>query len=321
MRVHPTRLAIVLAIATLTACEQHPTEPNAGIASFRARSATVITPGLSVYTDRAEWEAAVATAGGTVVNMDFSALTPGKVTQLVTDYGDFGIVIDEVAGNSFYNPGISVTPDGSCSLGIGDCEVFTLGVIDPITVFDAPKVNKLGFPQDVIAFGGDYIQTGYTSPDGTPTGTVTLRIGSESVAINPYVSSTGNGFFGFVATASDTVTYTFVKSGSIFNDVFQIYNPAYAEAPEVSTEIPAEMIADLRAAIGTLGYTGGTRASMDSKLVNALAALNASNVPAACSALQDLINHVRAQRGKRISASNASLIIAATVAIRAELGC
>jgi hypothetical protein len=324
MRVHlaikfPLRLGIVAGLALLAGCDQAPTAPE--LKADPVPSSIVITAGLSVYTDRSSWEAAVATAGGTVVNMDFAGLTLGRVTQLATNYGPFGIVVDLVSTNQFNNPGISIFSDASCSLGAGDCDVFTFNMRDPTWTGDMPVFNKLGFPQDVIAFGGDFIQTGFTAPDGVATGAVTLRIGTESVVINPYVDAAGNGFFGFVATADDTVTFTFAKSGTWVNEVFQVYNPAYANAPPVDPGSADEMIDDLQSSVAGMVLSGGVASSIDSKLRSAESALAADNTALACSALQDLLNHVKALRGKKLSVANADAITSAVSAIRDELDC
>jgi hypothetical protein len=282
----------------------------------------VLTPGLSVYTDRASWEAAVATAGGTVVNMNFAGLTLGRVTQLLTDYGDFTIEVDDVAASSFSNPGIDIFPDASCSLGTGDCDVFNFNMLDPTSILDGPKVNTLGFDSNIIAFGGDYIQVGITvPPPGSATGTVTLQIGTESFALNSYVDAGGNGFIGFVATASDAVTFTFLKSASLQNEIFQIYNPAYALQPAVDPADPEEAIGDLRETIGGLGLPAGTFTSLDAKLRAALNALDAGDEALACAALSDVIDFANAQRGKKISGTQADMIVEAATDIRDEIGC
>lgn len=310
-------IAMALIIA---GCERPITGPLERSGPDLEPAAVVLTPGLSVYTDRASWEAAVVAAGGAVQNMDFTGLTLGRVTQLDTDYGAFRIVVDDVAASSFSNPGINVFPDASCSLGSGDCEVFTFNLLDPASAFDGPKINQLIFPQNVIAFGGDFIQVGITvPPPGSTTGPVTLQIGTETVVINPYLDAGGNGFFGLVATASNTVSFTFVKSGTIQNDIFNVYNPAYANAPASAT--PAQMIMDLRDVIAGFTLANGIANSFDAKLKAASEALGAGEGALACSSLQDLINQVNALSGRKISAGDAAMVVARTMDIRNALGC
>jgi hypothetical protein len=313
-------IAAIAAAVLLSACGQEVTGPREIRPAGLEPRAIVVTPGLSVYTDRTSWEAAVATAGGTVVNTDFTGMTTGRVTQLVTDYGPFKIVVDDVGASSFNNPGIDIFPDAGCSLGTGDCDVFTFNMFDPTSLMDGPKINQLVFPQNIIAFGGDFIQAGATA-GGTPVGPVTLRIGSESVVINTYLDASGNGFFGFVATAADTISYTFVKSGTIQNDILQVFNPAYANAPPADADTPEEMIADLADAITGLGLPSGLQNAFNSKLNSALAALAAGDTATACGSLQALANQASAQSGKKLSPAGAAMISAAVGEIREAIGC
>lgn len=311
------------ALLIATGCDRPIAGPREAQPSLRQPSRDVSATAITTYTDRATWEAAVATAGGTVVNMNFTGLTTGRVTQLDTDYGAFRIVVDDVAASSFSNPGIDIFPDAGCSLGTGDCYVFTFNMLDPTSLFDGPKTNQLIFPQPVMAFGGDFIQVGYTA-GGTPTATgpVTLHFGTETVVINDYVNTSGNGFFGFIATTPvTTIEFTFAKSGTIQNDIFQVYNPAYANGTVTPPATPEEMIADLRLVISDLSVSKGIANSLDSKLRAALSALDAGQTAEACKSLQDLINQANAQWGKKLTASDAGDIIAAATAIRTELGC
>jgi hypothetical protein len=310
----------LVALLLVGGCDGPIAGPGASQPALKGPSADVSATAITTYTDRATWEAAVATAGGTVVNMNFTGLTTGRVTQLDTDYGAFRIVIDDVAASSSSNPGIDIFPDAGCSLGTGDCYVFTFNMLDPTSLFDGPKTNQLIFPQPVMAFGGDFIQAGYTAPPATATGPVTLHFGSETVVINDYVDTSGNGFFGFIATTPvTTIEFTFAKSGTIQNDIFQVYNPAYANGTVVPP--PEDLIADLRTVIAELGLPKGTATSLDAKLRAALSALDAGQTARACTSLQDLINYANAQSGKKLTASDAASIIAAAISIRTELGC
>ena len=198
---------------------------------------------IQTFTDRAAWEAAVAAAGSSAQFYDFTGLglvpppdTTGanRVDQLDTDYaGRFRIVIDQLATSAFSNPGLDLLPDASCSLGTGDCNVFTFNMIDPTSTLVQPKFNRLVMPTPIVAFGGHFIQTGWTA-GGTPaaTGNVTLRFGTDTVVVNNFLDGTGNGFFGFVAAIpATTIEFTFAKTGTIQNDIFQVYNPAFGLGP------------------------------------------------------------------------------------------
>ena len=284
---------------------------------------------IAVYTDRASWEAAVAAAGSAAQNYDFSGLdlvfpdTTGanRVTQLDTNYDNrFRIVVDRVASSAFSNPGLDVFPDASCSLGSGDCEVLTLNVVDPDSTNPGPTVNRLIMPTPIVAFGGDFIQAGYTAPGGTPTGLITVTFGSATVVVNDFLPSPGNGFLGFVAQVpSDTLSFTFQQSGTITNDIFNIYNPAFGVAPE--GEDPADMISDLSSYALSLNIQDGISNSLASQLAGALGFVNTNDLPGACTKLADFINHVRAQRGKKIPIAQANTLIADATEIRATLGC
>lgn len=323
MRLHSRVLLLTAVGAFAAACDQSPTAPREVRRAPEAPSRVVTGTGLTIYTDRAAWAAAVATAGGTVQPYDFTGLTVGRVTQPLTDYGPFAISVDAVNTISqFFNPGIDIFPDANCSLGTGNCMVFTFDLIDPTyTALGGPHVNALIMPQTIQAWGGDMVQAGYTAPGATPTGVITVGTGSgDSFTLNEYVDGTGFGFVGFVTTnPTTTLTFTFVKSGSIVNDIFQVYNPAYANGAVVTT--PVQKIGDLRSLIGALTLATGIGTSLDAKLRDALAALGASNMPLACSDLQDVINQANALSGKKMTPANAATIVSKSSAIRTQLGC
>lgn len=285
---------------------------------------------LTTYTDRASWEAAVAAAGSTAQSFDFSGLglvfpdTTGanRVDQLDTNYDNrFRIVVNRVSGTTFSNPGLDLFPDANCSLGTGDCEVFTFNIVDPDVVSTSPSVNHLIMPNPIIAFGGDFIQAGYTAGGTpTPTGNITVTFGGETFVVNDFVPAPGNGFLGFVAQVpSDTITFTFEQSGTIQNDIFQVYNPAFGLAPQ--GEDPADQIGDLGNFVLSLEIQVGLEASLMDQLAEALAFVNAGNSAGACDKLGDFISHVRAQRGKKIPMVQANTLIADAIEIQAVLAC
>lgn len=312
-------LAAMLALAACESPTGGPADPLRPLPAARSVTASAT---LATYTDRAAWEAAVAAAGATVQPLDFAGMTLGRVTRLDTDYGDFRIVVDRLSASEFSNPGISIFPDASCGLGTGDCDVFTFNVEDPAPLFplNGPRVNQLVFPEPVAAFGGDFIQLGATAGDGAPTGPVTLQVGSETLVVNEFLDAQGNGFFGFVATApATTLSFTFTRSGTIGNDIFQVYNPAVAFGAAEAT--PEEQVAALRTSVAELGLHRGMARSLDAKLRAALAALAAGDAAGACSALQDFVDHLAAQSGKKVPAADAALLSAAAAAIREDLGC
>jgi hypothetical protein len=85
-------------------------------------------------------------------------------------------------------------------------------------------------------------------------------------------------------------------------------------AVEVSATEQLESLEDLVAGTGPGG-------SLAAKVAAALAKLEAGNTAGACGVLGALLNEVRAQAGKKISASEAASITAAVQRLRGMLGC
>ncbi len=81
------------------------------------------------------------------------------------------------------------------------------------------------------------------------------------------------------------------------------------------------MIGDVKTTIASLGLANGTATSLNAKLDAALDALGQGQTSLACSSLQDFINAVRAQAGKKISTSDAASLTADVTEIREALGC
>lgn len=86
--------------------------------------------------------------------------------------------------------------------------------------------------------------------------------------------------------------------------------------PEEGAEIQV-----LEAALSNLNLDFGITNSLNKKLAAALDAFQADDTASACVALQDFLNEVNAQSGKKISSSNASNLLDAAAAIRTLLGC
>ena len=84
---------------------------------------------------------------------------------------------------------------------------------------------------------------------------------------------------------------------------------------------PGDLVTGLKLTVAGLGLPSGTANSLLSKLDNAIKQANAGNVKGACSALQDFINEVSAQSGKKISAIDAGNLIATANSLRGVLGC
>ena len=84
----------------------------------------------------------------------------------------------------------------------------------------------------------------------------------------------------------------------------------------------ADEINDLIAKVRSLpNVPSGTKNALLAKLNAALTALNAHNTAAACARMQDFINLVQAQSGKKIPAIVAAGLIADATQIRTTIGC
>ena len=86
------------------------------------------------------------------------------------------------------------------------------------------------------------------------------------------------------------------------------------ESPMTATE-------DLQETIAGLFLDYGTQTSFEAKLRNVLTALAAGDEAAACRALRDFINAVRAQSGKKLSEAAATALIAEATRIQGLIGC
>jgi hypothetical protein len=73
--------------------------------------------------------------------------------------------------------------------------------------------------------------------------------------------------------------------------------------------------------VAALGLPKGTSTSLRAKLTAALEAAEAGDIPAACAALQDFLNEVRAQAGKKLTTAQAKQLTNRARDIRVRLGC
>jgi hypothetical protein len=69
------------------------------------------------------------------------------------------------------------------------------------------------------------------------------------------------------------------------------------------------------------GLDHGTFTSLDAKLNVVLAGLSAGDTASTCSGLNDFINQVTAQSGKKLTADQASTLITAARRIQTLVGC
>jgi subtilisin-like proprotein convertase family protein len=93
-------------------------------------------------------------------------------------------------------------------------------------------------------------------------------------------------------------------------------------AEETETETPEQKITDLKAHVAGLGLAKGIATALNSKLEEALAALDADDAPGACGSLQAFLNQVAAQKAKKkLTGVQADELTAAANDIRTRLDC
>lgn len=329
IRVERPRATVGLALVALLAagaCDRELTAPVQREPNVRPVSVITITPGLAAYTDRASWDAAVVAASSTPQLFDFTGLPSGRVTQLDTDYSTFHITVDRVAASSFSNPGIDSLTDAGCSIETGTCNRFIFNMLDPdILTGDVPRINSLVFPQTVIGLFGYFFQTGY-SVGGTPavTGPVVMHFGADSVVINDYLVA-GNGFFGVVSTnPSTTISFTFQQSGSLQNDIIEVYRPSYAFAPAAPPPDDAtaeEQLQDLLTFIRGMTMLKGSASSYADKLDAFAAALAEGRIPKACTELDKFIGKVNDKTARQLTPENAASLTSMANGLKETLNC
>jgi hypothetical protein len=186
------------------------------IAAFGA--AAVATPalagGLTIYTDRASWEAALG--GATAVVEDFNSLSTGVISDGATL--DTGL--------------IQITRDGSPNGGDGALAISPgslFGNFDGTNHLDgetgvAPHENVIiGFGgQNIFAFGADWVSP--FSGDG-----IVLRVGESIISLDS-ITGFNSGFLGFVSDSETFGSVTIAGNPGVitFQELWQADNISYA---------------------------------------------------------------------------------------------
>lgn len=181
-------------------------------------AAAVATPalagGLTIYTDRASWEAALGGASAIVEDFNSTAL------QVISD------------GQTLDTGLIQITRDGSANGGDGALAISPgslFGNFDGTNHLDgetgaAPHEDVIiGFNgQNIFAFGADWVSP--FSGDG-----IVLRVGEEIISLES-ITGFNSGFLGFVSD-SDTfssVTIAGNPDDITFQELWQADNVSYA---------------------------------------------------------------------------------------------
>lgn len=84
---------------------------------------------------------------------------------------------------------------------------------------------------------------------------------------------------------------------------------------------PATKVNDLIAVVRSFNLPGGLESRLITQLQNARAAIEASNIPAACASLSEFISECQAQSGKKLTTAQANQLIGSASEIKAVLGC
>ena len=143
--------------------------------------------------------------------------------------------------------------------------------------------------------------------NGGPTKTFALAVGSLAIDRGDNAATVGT---------TDQRGEGYVRISRITVDIGAF------EAQEVAN--PSAMVADLKSYVNNLiSSNRGMKTALMAKLTDAQIALIApADIPKACAALQDFINQVRAQRGKKqITAAEADVLIGQAQDIRLLIGC
>src|SRR5262249_15532538 len=108
----------------------------------------------------------------------------------------------------------------------------------------------------------------------------------------------------------------------LYGTAFQGGSSGYGTVFSLSLPLPpAEHINGLIALVQSLGLQPGTASSLVVKLEAAASALDRGDIEAVCGSLGAFLHEVNAQRGKELTAAQATLLNLEATRIRAVLGC
>ena len=145
---------------------------------------------------------------------------------------------------------------------------------------------------------------------------------TEQVALTP------DGAYAYVTSIQGDVEYPGAP-GSVFvvrtSDNALVKTVGVQNVPHgvaiADVPTPIEQLSDVSDVIADLQLGGGVGTSLQKKLDRALTLLAAGDTAGACTALQDFVNEVRAQAGKKIATADANQVISTVTAIRTQIGC
>ena len=206
-------------------------------------------------------------------------------------------------------------------------------VSDPETPFTSSGCGANTLTTDTA---GTSFTCSATSDGGTASQTVSVKRDTTppTFALAPVTAdatSSAGANVSYTAPATDNLSTPTVActpaSGSLFPIGDTAVNCTATDAAGNSTtgsfnvhvNSPSQQVTNLMNAVNNLPTPPG--GSLNAKLNGILAAINAGQTANACTQLNAFINEVNAQKGKKISVSDASALIAAAENVKTAIGC
>ena len=317
-------------------------------------SGIAVTPnGAYVYvTTYAGKVAVLRTSDNTVVtyvtvgsNPSAIAITPDGAYAYVTNGISSTVSVIRTSDNTVVKTidgtiwpfGIAITPNGQYAYVTTIAHSFANG--DPVSVIRL---------SDNTIVGSTVLDGTSSGISVTPNGANAYvvwgynRLGVIRTSDNAFVSSqflgdfnhttnelglTPDGAYAYV-TSSDVSDVPGVP-GSVFvvrtSDNSVVKTVTVGDAPQgvavTDVPTPSRQVSLISDVLAGLQLTDGTANSLQKKLERAATSLAAGDKAGGCTALQDFMNEVRAQSGKKITTSDANRLIGMATAIRTQIGC
>jgi len=209
--------------------------------------------------------------------------------------GPVTIVYSQAAGSVFALGVTTVFVRAQDAAGNATTKSFAIAVLDttaPVLNLPASITTDATSPAGAIV---SYTATATDNSGVSPTVTCAPASGSTFPIGTTTVSCTAKDAAGNASIGSFTVT---------------------VNAPSASAQT-----SNLIALVRSLNLAGGTSTSLSGKLQNAISSFASGNTTSACNQVNAFINEARAQSGKKLTASEASQLIADANQILTAQGC
>jgi YVTN family beta-propeller protein len=237
---------------------------------------------------------------------------------------------------------VAITPDGSRAYLPSSGGVNITSSLDVIQTSNLAEVASLSIGGFLAAVGnvsitpqGSYaylIEPGLANFNGTcspggvrliPTATNTLETTVPVSCFPNDVAFTPDGASAYVTNLdpnrAGNVTIISTSLKTVTGSVPVGSSPTGLAIGFVPT--PADIMTELESLTSALDLSAGIKGSLLTKLNSALTAIEAGKTRPACGALQDFVSQVSAFSGKKISATDATLLIATANQLRELIGC